>query len=158
MDLCAVFEFICALWLGGVGLLASPATYVGFCFYWEVQQAHRALKLTTIAVVLGGVEPHMDLCGVFEFICLFWLGGVGLRASPATYGSCFWLGRPTSPSSIEINHHRRLCVGVWNPILICVVFSSSFAYSGWEVLGFVPHPQPTLDLIFVGKPNKPTGH
>jgi len=51
MDSCGIFEFICTLWLGGVGLRASPATYVGSCFYWEVRQAHRALKLTTIAVV-----------------------------------------------------------------------------------------------------------
>jgi len=55
----------------------------------------------------------------------------------------FLLGSPTSPPGIGFNHHRRLCVGLWNPILICVVFSGSFALYGWEVLGFVPHPQPT---------------
>jgi len=153
INLRGVFGFICLFWLGGVGLRASPATYVGSCFYWEAKQALRALKLTTIGgcawgygtpygfvccfrvhlrimvgrcwascltrnlrwilfllgsptspsgieinhhrrLFVGFVEPDMNLCGAFEFICTLWLGGVGLRASPATYCSCFcWEAR-----------------------------------------------------------------
>jgi len=127
-------------------LLGSPTSPSGI----EINH-HRRLCV--------GLWNPILICVVFSSsFAHLWLGGVGLRASPATYvGSCFWLGSPTSPSGIGFNHHRWLCVGLWNPILICVVFSSSFAYSGWEVLGFVPHPQPTLGLVFIGKYNKPIG-
>jgi len=47
---------------------------------------------------------------------------------------------PTSPNPVLNLSTGGCAFGLWNPIWICVAFSSSFAHFGWEMLGFVNSP------------------